>query len=212
MKFPTKRILMIGVFISASVKAFSGEALTVDNPSFEDPLSSESKIHNWKLVPDPQQGNWDRWSKYTGNLAASEGTWLLYANSNPVVALQLLRDSPIVPGTYTFSMDAGTQHGDGGVLPRGVQLAIYAIPTDAEDEQRFTLLGEKTVPAKELAQKDEWFKMEVKVTIPADSALVGQFFQIHITSAPAAEQPDPAAPLPAQVVVDNIAVTREDNK
>lgn len=204
MKNPSGWTLFVLVALASSSASLSAQELTLHNPSFEEGTSADTKIGNWKLVRGPNEETWDRWDQATSSVSASEGKTLLYANAHPAAAVQLLRDHPIQPGKYVFAMDAATHKGTEGVSARGVQIAIYAIPTDDEDETKFALLGEKTLSAQKLVEMEDWTSMEVEIEIKEGSPHIGHFFQINITS----DAPMPGAPLPAQVVVDNVTAKR----
>ena len=92
------------------------------------------------------------------------------------------------------------------VSPRGVQMAVYAIPTALEQEPRATLVAEKTIPSEAMSREEKWKPLEVAFEIPTNSPFIGQFFQINITSAP----PAPNAPEPSQVDIDNVQAKRLD--
>lgn len=138
---------------------------------------------------------------------ASDGGTLLFTNSTAAVVVQLLKDAPIQAGKYVFSMDVASPAGGPGfenVSARGVQMAVYAIPTASEKEARFTLIAEKTISAEAMGRDEQWKPLEVAFDIPENSPLIGQFFQINITSTP----PAPGAPEPAQVDIDNVQAKR----
>ena len=188
--------LLIAVF--SVVSPLLATDLPVFNGSFEEGFEEETKISNWLLVNGPE-GTWGRWAATTGNLMPAEGNALLFVNGASAVAVQLLKDAPITPGKYVFSMQAAFPE---NVSARGVQIAVYAIPTTDEKEAKFTLLGEKSAATNELSAA--WKTLEVPIDIPEGSPHLGHYFQINITSGVT----EPNAPLPAQVDVDDVKAKR----
>ena len=193
-----RRVLLMTILSVAS--SLPATDLPVFNASFEEGFDEETKINNWLLVSGPE-GTWGRWDAPTGDLIPADGNTLLFANGASAAAVQLLKDLPITPGKYVFSMQAAFP---GNVSARGVQIAVYAIPSPDEKEAKFTLLGQKSAATNELSAT--WKTLEVPIEIPEGSPHVGHFFQIHITSGVT----EPNAPLPAQVDVDDVKAQRLD--
>ncbi len=204
LQFPT----IFALLLLAAGQTFAGE-LTIVNPSFEEECSADSKLGNWVIVQGAGGVAWARWDKPSGGVMAADGDAFLYTNSTAAAVVQLLKDAPIQAGKYVFSMEVATPAGGPGVenvSPRGVQMAVYAIPTALEKEPRFTLIAEKTILSEAMGRDEQWKPLEVAFEIPANSPFIGQFFQINITSAPLA----PNAPEPSQVDIDNVQAKRLD--
>ena len=180
------------------VSPLSAADLPLFNGSFEEGFEEGTKINNWIVVPGPE-GGWARHSATTGNLAPVEGSTLLFTNGPAAAVAQLIKDAPITPGKYLFSMQAAFPE---NVSARSVQIAVYAIPTAADEEPKYTLLGEKSASPSELTAS--WQTLEVPITIPEGSPLIGHFFQINFTSGVTL----PNATLPAQVDVDDVKAQR----
>ena len=200
-----KLLLAAGTVLLSSFAAgqlLAGE-LPLANPSFEEDCSTETKIGNWLLVVGPGGIAWSRWDRATGGVVASAGSALLFTNSPGAVVVQLIKEVPIQPGKYVFSADAASPAGGAGVesvSSRGLQMAIYAVPTTIEKEPRHTIIADKSISAEELSQDEEWKTLEVAFEISPSSPFIGQFFQINLTST----WPAPNAPEPAQIDIDNI--------
>ncbi len=192
----------------AAGRLFAGD-LPLANPSFEEECSTDSKIGNWWLVPSAVGAAWGRFDRPTGGVVASEGVTLLFTNSTGATIVQLIKETTIHPGKYVFSADAASPTwgiGNDTLPPRGIHMAVYAIPTADEQEPRFTMIAEKLIPAEEMGQDENWKTLEIAFEIPADSPFIGQFFQINISST----SPPPNAPEPAQVNIDNIRAQKLD--
>jgi hypothetical protein len=183
--------------------------IEIANPSFEEECSGDSKIGNWRIFTGADGGAWGRFDRATGGVVASDGSTLLFTNSTSAVVVQLLKQVPIQAGKYVFSMEVASPLGGSGfetVSARGVQFSVYAIPTASEQETRFTLIAEKTIPAAAMDRDEQWKPLEVAFEIPENSPLIGQFFQMNIIST----APAPGAPEPAQVDIDNVQAKRVD--
>ena len=192
---------------SAVTSPVAAEDLSLANPSFEEECSADSKIGNWLLVTGAGGSAWGRFGGATGGVVASDGGTLLFTNRTAAVVVQLLKEAPIRAGKYVFSMDVNSPVSGSGadlVSARGVQMAVYAIPTASDNEARFTLIAEKSISAAAMGRDEQWKPLEVAFNIPASSPLIGQFFQINIASS----APAPGAPEPAQVNIDNVRAKR----
>ena len=199
------RALPLMIFLGAG--PLTATDIEIANPSFEEECSGDSKIGNWRIFAGADGGAWGRFGGATGGVVSSDGGTLLYTNRTAAVVVQLLNETPIQAGKYVFSMDVNSPVSGSGadlVSARGVQMAVYAIPTASDNEARFTLIAEKSISAAAMGRDEQWKPLEVAFNIPASSPLIGQFFQINIASS----APAPGAPEPAQVNIDNVRAKR----
>lgn len=192
----------------AAGQSLAGD-LPLDNPSFEEECSTETKIGQWQLFTGAGGAAWSRWDQATGGVVASDGNSLLFTNSTGAIAVQLIEAAPIQPGKYVFSVDAASPAGGPGsesISPRGFQMGVYAIPTATDKDPNFTIIAEKLVSADELSKDEDWKTFDITFEIPAGSPLIGQFFQINIVSI----APAPHASEPAQIDLDDFRARKLD--